>query len=189
MKKIFIIVALVAGLMVSAQVKIGDDVGNINANSILELESTAANKGVLFPKVALTSTPSFAPLTGVTGVQIDATGMTVYNTVTTGDVTPGMYTWSGAAWVRLGSSTPAYQNIGGGVETFTTNGTISDNTYFVLFTGSVSSTLNTPTAVAGKTLVVRNTGSGTVLIAGLTVGTGKGRTFVCDGTTWYILIP
>ena len=93
MKKILIIVALVAGLMVSAQVKIGDNVGTINANSILELESTS--KGVLFPRVALTGTANVAPLAA------HVAGMTVYNTATAGDVTPGMYTNSGSAWVRL----------------------------------------------------------------------------------------
>jgi hypothetical protein len=30
--------------------------------------------------------------------------MTVYNTATAGDVTPGMYTNNGAAWVKLGES-------------------------------------------------------------------------------------
>ena len=181
MKKIFIIVALVAGLMVSAQVKIGDNVGTINANSILELESTT--KGVLFPRVALTGTANVAPLAA------HVQGMTVYNTDTAGDVTPGMYTNSGTAWVRLDNSTPAYQNIGGGVQTLTTNGTISDTTYFVLFTGASASTLTPPTAVAGKTITIRTTSTGTASFAGVTVGTSKGRTFVCDGTTWYSLIP
>ena len=102
MKQILIIVALVAGLMVSAQVKIGNDVGNINANSILELEST--NKGVLFPRVALTGT------TDATTVGTQVVGMTVYNTATTSDVSPGMYTSNGAKWVRLGTSTTARTN-------------------------------------------------------------------------------
>ena len=96
MKKIFIIVALVAGLMVSAQVKIGDNVGSINANSILELESTT--KGVLFPRVTLTGT------TDATTVGTQVAGMTVYNTATTSDVTPGMYTSNGTIWARLGGS-------------------------------------------------------------------------------------
>ncbi len=102
MKKIFIIVALVAGLMVSAQVKIGDNVGTINANSILELESS--NKGVLFPRVTLTGT------TDATTVGTQIAGMTVYNTATISDVSPGMYTSNGTKWVRLGTSTTARTN-------------------------------------------------------------------------------
>ena len=181
MKNILLPLIIMVSSLISAQVKIGDNVGTINANSILELEST--NKGVLFPRVSLTGT------TDATTVGTQVAGMTVYNTATTSDVSPGMYTNSGSAWVRLGSSTPAYQNIGGGVQTFTTNGTISDTTYFVLFTGSSASTLIPPTAVAGKTITVRTTSTGTVSVAGSTVGTSKGRTFVSDGTTWYMLTP
>ena len=97
MKKIFLTLALTAGIMASAQVKIGDDVTNLNANSLLELESTS--KGVLFPRVALTGTTD-ATTIGTTHVA----GMTVYNTATTSDVTPGMYTSNGTIWVKLGSA-------------------------------------------------------------------------------------
>jgi hypothetical protein len=183
MKKIFIIVALVAGLMVSAQVKIGgtvETINTINANSILELEST--NKGLLFPRVELTGTANVAPLAN------HVPGMTVYNTATAGDVTPGMYTNSGAAWMRLdnvSASTPAYQNIGGGVQTMDGNGTILNTTYFIIFQGNTAGTLTTPTPVAGKTLWVRNTGLNAATVAGQSINAGKMRAFVCDGTNWY----
>lgn len=96
MKKIFLTLALTAGIMASAQVKIGDNVTTLNANSLLELESTS--KGVLFPRVTLTGT------TDATTVGAHVAGMTVYNTATAGDVTPGMYTNNGAAWVKLGAA-------------------------------------------------------------------------------------
>lgn len=54
MKKIFLTIALAIGIMASAQVKIGVNATSVNANSLLELESTT--KGVLFPRVALTGT-------------------------------------------------------------------------------------------------------------------------------------
>jgi hypothetical protein len=181
MKKIFLTLALAIGLTATAQVKVGDNVTTLNASSILELESTS--KGLLFPRVALTGTTAFAPLAA------HVAGMTVYNTATAGDVTPGLYTNSGTAWVKLGGSTPTYQNISGGVETFTGPGTTSDNTYFVLFTGTANATVVTPTAASGKTIQVRNIGSGALTFAGQSVNPGKGRTFVCDGTTWYILLP
>ena len=147
MKKIFIIVALVAGLMVSAQVKIGDNVGTINANSILELEST--NKGVLFPRVALTGTVNVAPLAA------HVAGMTVYNTATAGDVTPGMYTNNGTIWVRLGGSSSTALNI-----TVPTT-----NDYTVLDTDAViyrqltgNGTITFPSTIpAGKVFYVANT--------------------------------
>ena len=58
MKIIFLTLAILIGLISSAQVKIGDYVTNVNDSSLLELESV--NKGVLFPRVALTSTTSFS---------------------------------------------------------------------------------------------------------------------------------
>jgi hypothetical protein len=183
MKKIFLTMALAVGLMATAQVKIGTDVENINPASILELESST--QGVNFPKLALTSTTVAAPLLG----DVHVAGMTVYNTATTGDVTPGLYSNNGAAWVKLGGTTPSYQNIGGGVQTLSASGTILDSTYFVLYTGLAAGTLAPPTAAAGKTFHVRTTSTGTASVAGLTVGTSKGRSFVSDGTSWYPLVP
>ena len=131
MKKILIIVALVAGLMVSAQVKIGNDVGNINANSILELEST--NKGVLFPRVALTGT------TDATTVGTQVVGMTVYNTATTSDVSPGMYTSNGTIWVRLDnvSASTLYTTDG----TLTGARTVTQNNNDLTFTTGTGKTI------------------------------------------------
>ena len=184
MKKIILTIALVTGLIASAQVKIGDNVDTMNASSILELESTT--KGVLFPRVALTSTTAFAPLAA------HVAGMTVYNTATAGDVTPGMYTNSGTAWVKLtggaGGGT-AFQNIGGGVQTLLAPGTIADSTYIVFYNG-VAGTLSTPTvSPAGKTFWVRNLGVAAVQVAGNAVNSGKGRCFISDGSAWQLMTP
>lgn len=92
MKKIFLTLVILSGIITSAQVKIGDNETTLNTNSLLELES--ANKGVLFPRVALTSTTSFSPLAA------HVVGIVVYNTATTGDVTPGLYTNNGTVWVK-----------------------------------------------------------------------------------------
>jgi uncharacterized protein (TIGR02145 family) len=63
------------------------------------VDMTAANKGVLLPRVALTATNSAAPITS------PATNLLVVNTATAGtapnDVTPGFYCWNGTAWLRL----------------------------------------------------------------------------------------
>ena len=103
MKKIFLTLALAAGLVATAQVKIGANVTSVNANSILDLEAT--NKGLLFPRVALTGTTNTSPLTA------HVAGMTVYNIATAGDVTPGMYTNSGSAWVSLSVNPNAALNV------------------------------------------------------------------------------
>ncbi len=76
-----------------AQIKVGDNPNTINSNSAFEVEST--DKGVLIPRINLVVTTSFAPLSAHVG------GMIVYNTATTGDVTPGFYYNDGASWVRI----------------------------------------------------------------------------------------
>ena len=136
MKKIILIVVLVGGFIATAQVKIGDNVATINASSILEVESTT--KGVLFPRVALTSTTAFAPLAA------HVAGMTVYNTATTGDVTPGMYTNDGSQWVKLSGG-----GAGGGTNLYNANGTLTgartvtqDNNDLTFTTGTGKTIIN-----------------------------------------------
>lgn len=57
------------------------------------LDVSFTDKGVLIPRVALTGTASFAPLSA------HVAGMIVYNTATISDVTPGFYYDNGAKWV------------------------------------------------------------------------------------------
>ncbi|MEI2737931.1 MAG: hypothetical protein V9F01_04010 [Chitinophagaceae bacterium] len=56
MKKLLAAVFLLSAIYVKAQVKIGDNPGTINSNSLLEMEST--NKGFLPPRLALNSISS-----------------------------------------------------------------------------------------------------------------------------------
>jgi hypothetical protein len=101
MKKILVTVAaiIISIAVAKAQVKIGDNPTTINANSILEMET--ANKGMLLPRIALTGTTVFAPLTA------HIAGMSVYNTATVADVTPGYYYNDGTKWVRIADATIA----------------------------------------------------------------------------------
>ena len=91
MKKILLSLAVLVGLNATAQVKVGDNPTTINADALLEMETT--NKGMLLPRVALTATNNAAPLTA------HVAGMTVYNTATTADVVPGIYTNNGTRWL------------------------------------------------------------------------------------------
>jgi hypothetical protein len=159
MKKIYLTIALAIGIMASAQVKIGDNATSVNANSLLELESTT--KGVLFPRVALTGTANVAPLAA------HVQGMTIYNTATAGDVTPGMYTNSGSAWVKLGaSSAPEYHTIKGNVTTVTTTTyTLGANDYAVITNNSTGVTITMPDltlADAGRTIFIFNNNTATI---------------------------
>lgn len=86
-------ITLAMNALLIAQVKIGDNPTSINANSVLEIEST--NKGLLMPRVTLSNTTAASPLS------VHVVGMSVYNTATTGDVTPGNYYNNGTKWIRV----------------------------------------------------------------------------------------
>lgn len=93
MKKIYLTLALAALSTVGfAQTKIGGT-PTINANAMLEIEST--NKGLLLPRLELTSTTEFAPL------ESHVAGMTVYNTKRQNDVVPGFYYNDGTKWQQM----------------------------------------------------------------------------------------
>ena len=80
-----------------AQVTIGSG-EEPNADALLDLTENSAGtstKGLLLPRVSLASTISAGPLSS------HVAGMTVYNTATEGDVTPGYYYNDGTKWVRL----------------------------------------------------------------------------------------
>lgn len=120
MKKHILLLAFTfAGLLAAhAQTKIKD--GSVtgsalpNANALLELESN--NKGFLLPRVTLSATTAFTPLTA------HIAGMTVYNTATAGDVTPGYYYNDGARWVKLsGAGNAGPWNVQGTTQAATAN--------------------------------------------------------------------
>lgn len=94
-KKYILLVALLCSAALSAQVKIGGNDGIPNADAMLEIEST--NKGVLFPRLALTSLSSEAPLSN------HVEGMIVYNTTVDAaeNLTSGLYQNDGTRWKRL----------------------------------------------------------------------------------------
>lgn len=93
-KKLFLLTAIAAGCIsqLTAQVKIGDNPNTINANSMLELEST--NKGFLPPRVALNSLTSTSPMTATV-----AEGTLVYSVG--GTLPNGYYYWNASRWVML----------------------------------------------------------------------------------------
>ncbi|WP_461117831.1 tail fiber domain-containing protein, partial [Spirosoma jeollabukense] len=107
---------LSASPAILAQVKVGDNPTTINANSALEVEST--NKGLLLPRLGLTATTNPAPLAA------HVAGMTVFNTATANDVTPGFYYNDGTKWVATvgSSSEPNYNyTFGSGAPTGSCN--------------------------------------------------------------------
>jgi hypothetical protein len=143
MKKIFLTLTLVAGFIATAQVKIGTNPTVIDANSLLELESTT--QGLLYPRVSLTSTTSYEPLIAVNPLTLlveKQAGMTVYNTATTttgtNDVTPGLYVNDGFNWIRV---TPAAKNLYTDNGTLTGARTVTQNNNDLTFTTGTAKTI------------------------------------------------
>lgn len=106
----------------SAQMNIGSNTAP-NADAMLEISGNS--KGLLLPRVPLSSTSSASPLSA------HVAGMSVYNTATAGTgataVTPGYYYNTGSAWVRIaaasgsGSSWLTGGNLNGAVSNIGTN--------------------------------------------------------------------
>ncbi len=104
MKKIFLSLSILLAAAfttgVNAQMSVGTSAAP-NANAVLDLVS-GGNKGLLLPRVALTSTTSAAPLSA------HVAGMHVYNTATAGtypnNVTPGEYYNDGSKWIQVSNA-------------------------------------------------------------------------------------
>ena len=100
---------LLLNIQIYAQnVGINSDGSSPDASAMLDIKST--DKGLLIPRVALTNTSLASPITS------PATSLLVYNTATTGDVTPGYYYWNGNQWVRFATG-----NISGLINCSSTN--------------------------------------------------------------------
>ena len=94
MKKLLVFPVLLITYLTLGQVGIGTT--SPNADALLDITSTTS--GLLLPRLALSDTTNSSPLS------TDVAGMIVYNTATTGDVTPGFYVNDGTDWVRFGNS-------------------------------------------------------------------------------------
>lgn len=103
--------------VIYAQVGIGTT--NPHASSMLDVQAT--DKGILVPRVSLSSTSVQAPVTN------PAEGLLIYNTSTAGDVTPGFYYWTGSGWKSLLTSGGG----GGGAEGWGLRGNIVSDDDFI----------------------------------------------------------
>lgn len=180
MRKLFTIALLLLAVFVKAQVKIGNNPNTINANSLLELEST--DKGFLPPRVALTSLDDVAPLTGPVPA-----GMMVYSSG--GAVANGFYFWDGAKWATLAHTQ---------MVTRSADATLLKTETFVLASGDITLTLPVVTAADnGLTITIKHIGTHTdqVTVAASGAATNDGialsklyrwlsRTFVAYNGNW-----
>jgi len=176
---------LLCGLVgsVNAQVKIGNNPNTIDANSLLELEST--NKGFLPPRVALNSLSVVTPLTGTVPA-----GMLVYSTG--GTLADGYYYWSGSQWIpfiSLGVTS---------IVSKTASATLLKSETFVIASNDITLTLPAITAADnGLSMTVKHVGtylhevdvvpSGASTIDGLTISKHfrwMAKTYIASGGNW-----
>lgn len=130
------------------------------------LELGATDKGLLLNRVALTDTASSAPLSA------HVTGMTVYNTATAGDVTPGYYYNNGTQWIRIGNpDEEPFRNVSDG------SGATNTSTDVYYSGGNVGIGTNAPSQLLHI--------NGTMRITDGTEGTGKVLASDANGVaTW-----
>lgn len=97
-ESLFIITLVLCGHAFTQNVAINTTGAAAVTSAALDVD--IANKGILIPRVALTGTATFAPVTGTA-----TTSLMVYNTATAGssptNVTPGYYYWNGSSWERF----------------------------------------------------------------------------------------
>ena len=183
MKKLLPIALLLFAFAVNAQIKIGNNPGTINPNSLLELEG---NKGFLPPRVALNSTTSVTPLTAPVPA-----GMLVYSSG--GTLTDGFYYWNGSVWRLIATS-----ELNSVTKTATT--TLTKAETLVLASNDITLTLPVVTSSDnGLSITVKNVGSHTDLVtvvgnSGATIDEKTaskltrfvGQTYVVNGGNWVI---
>ena len=163
-------------------------------NAAAGLDVSFPDKGILIPRVSLTSTVSFAPLLA------HVAGMIVYNTATIADVVPGFYYdngtkwvpgfltgtsigdmlyWNGTNWVMIPIGLPGQylQISGSSIPMWGTGGITTSSTIITTAASSITGT----TATSGGNIT--SDGGSPVLTRGICWNTSTGPTIANNKTT------
>ena len=165
MKKIVFFLLISLGAI--AQTGIGTTAPNASA----KLDVTSSEKGFLPPRVALTTTNAFAPVTGLSGSTALATaaGLLIYNTATAGtapnNVVPGYYYWNGTVWTQISNGL-----ILDASKTASFQVAAADNNKLFLISSSTAVTVTIPSGLpVGFSCQFIQTGAGVITLLGSSV--------------------
>ncbi len=167
MKKLFLVLIIFILGEVQAQTGIGTTTPSPSA----KLEVAATDKGFLPPRVALTASNSFTPITGTAA---SAAGLLVYNTATAGsapnNVVPGYYYWNGSTWIQISGGLVIESR------TSSFNLSAADNNKLFFISSASAVTVTVPTLPIGFSCQLIQTGAGTVTFApsGTTLNSASG---------------
>lgn len=167
-KHFLLLVSLILSMQVIAQTGIGTPTPNASA----KLDVFSDTKGFLPPRVTLTSTNSFSPITGLSDASslLTAAGLLIYNTATAGtapnNVTPGFYYWNGTSWIRLIVPTDNSANVTGTVPvanggTGTATGSISGTGGLTFSAGGTNQNITLTPSGSGNVVTNSRVGIGT----------------------------
>ena len=151
-------------------------IGTTTPNASAKLDVTATDRGFLPPRIALTASNVFAPITGTSSA---ASGLLIYNTATAGtapnNVVPGYYFWNGTAWIQISNGL-----IVDASKTSNFSVAAADNNKLFLINSSTSVTVTVPSGLPiGFACQFIQTGAGAVILlggSGVTLNSANGLT-------------
>jgi len=176
MRNFFYLVVFIGSFLNStAQTGIGTTTPNASA----KLDVSATDRGFLPPRVALTATNIFSPITGTSSA---AAGLLIYNTATAGtaptNVVPGYYYWNGTAWIQIAPGLI--------IDTSKTAGftlAATDNNKVFLITSASNCTVTVPSSLpVGFSCQLIQGGLGTITVTGSSVTLNSSNGFTTRAT-------
>jgi hypothetical protein len=183
-------------LMLFAYTAMGQNVGfndnNSEPKASAMLDVYSATKGMLIPRITLTSSTTAAPVTS------PETSLLIYNTATAGDVTPGYYFWNGTKWVRLVANSDSRLHYN--VVKKSANATLLKTENMIVANGDITITLPAVKVEDnGLEICVKNIGTYTDLVivkpqAGKKIDASdssilprwRGRTYLAIDSNWVV---
>jgi hypothetical protein len=154
-------------------------IGTTTPNASAKLDISATDRGFLPPRVALTATNAFSPITGTSSA---AAGLLIYNTATAGtaptNVVPGYYYWNGTAWIQIAPGLI--------IDTSKTAGftlAATDNNKVFLITSASNCTVTVPSSLpVGFSCQLIQGGVGTITVTGSSVTLNSSNGFTTRAT-------